>query len=209
MRWSISAAVNQVVYVLYIAAEADGSLLIPLSPFWPPAWLFQIPYNPEWPRADLFWATSPECNCPWQWSGALSWPGLASPLRGLLARCCDQEKRATGTQSRPCLPLTLSYQTHWPPAATLNLPEKLTLTQYSPRLLRMTAELTAAICFEVSSQVPPLSLWVERRAAQVHNSAVVCVCRCSHTWLCEGGFMCTFILVHVGRREGAEFAFSF
>lgn len=111
----------------------------------------------------------------------LAWPGLCT--RVLLARHCDQEKRAAGAQRRPCVPPTLSYQTHRPPGVTLNLPEKLTLTQFSPRLLRMTAELTAAICFEVSSQVLPLCVWVERRDAQVHNSAVVCACRCSHTWL--------------------------
>lgn len=136
--------------------------------------------------------------------------GLAWPLHlGPFSPALWPGKEAIGTQRRPCLPLTLSHQTQWPYTATLNLPEKLTLTQYGPRLLRMTADLTAAICFEVSSQVLQLSLWVERRAAQVHNSALVCACRCSHTWLCEGGFMCTFILVHVGRHEGAEFAFSF
>jgi len=128
---------------------------------------------------------------------------------GLLAWHCYQEKRAAGTQRRCCLPLALSYQNQRPPTNTLNLPKKLALTQYSPHRLRMTAQLTAAICFEVSSQVLPLSLWVEHQAAQVHNSAVVRVRCCSHTWLSEGGFMCTFILVHVGRHEEAEFAFSF
>lgn len=138
----------------------------------------------------------------------LARPGLAT--QGLSAWHCDQEKRATGTQRRPCLLQVCHIKLcDPPPTTTLNLPEKLTLTWCGPRRLRMTAELTAAICFEVSSQVLPLSLWVEHRAAQVHNSAVVCArCR-SHTWLCEGGFMCTFILAHVSRREGAEFAFSF
>lgn len=180
----------------------------PTQPLLTPIMIISDPLHcTEWPWADLFWATSPECNCPPQWSGALSRPRPGLSTRGLLPHHCDQEKRATGTQRRPCLPLTLSYQTPWPPRVTPNLPEKLTLTQYSPNLLGMTAELTAAICFEVSSQVLPLSVWVERRAAQVHNSAAVCACRCSRTWQREGGFMCTFILVHVGRGEGAEFAF--
>lgn len=162
-----------------------------------------------WPRADLFWPPSPECNCPLQWSGALSQPGLPSPLRAIQPGTVTRKRGATGTQRRPSPPLTLSYQTHWPPPPPLTSPKKLSLTQCSPRRLRMTAELTAAICFEVSSQVLSLCVWVERRAAQVHNSALVCACCCSHTWLCEGGLMCTFMLVRVGRHQGAEFAFSF
>lgn len=175
-----------------------------------PSMVFSDPLQSRsWPPADPFWTLSPECNCPLQWSGALAWPGLPSLLRAFQPGTVTRKRGATGTQRRPSLPLTLSYQTHWSPPPPLTSPKKLTLTQCSPRRLRMTAELTAAICFEVSSQVLPLSLWVERRAAQVHNSALVCVCRCSHTWLCEGAFMCTFILVCVGRHQGAEFAFSF
>lgn len=55
---------------------------------------------------------------------ALTRPGLST--HSLLVQCCDQERGAVGAQRGPCLPLILSYQTHWPPRVTLNLPEKLT-----------------------------------------------------------------------------------
>lgn len=63
--------------------------------------------------------------------------------------------------------------------------------------------------WSVKSSPSIVGVWVEQRAAQVHNSAVACFCGRPHTWLCEDGFLCTFIIVHVGRGEGAEFAFSF
>lgn len=64
-----------------MAAEADVSLLTPLSPFWPQSWLFQIPYTA---RSD------PELTCFEQHlqsvtvlhneAGHCPGPGLASPL---------------------------------------------------------------------------------------------------------------------------------
>lgn len=119
----------------------------------------------------------------------LAWPGLTTPLGGLFSLALWPGKEGH-RHTEAVLSSPGAVKSNPPPQPThppppLTSPKKLALTQYSPRRLRMTAELTAAICFEVSSQVLPLSHWVDHRAAQVHNSAVVCACRCSHTslWL--------------------------
>lgn len=133
-------------------------------------------------------------NCPWQWGKA--WSGLARP--GLSAWHWQQNKRSAGTQRRRCLPFTLSNRTHPPPPPALPLtsPKK----RAQPQWPRMTARLTAAICFEVASQVLPLSL--PERSAELLKCTIVQWCVRAIVHILEG------VYIHT-RPWGAEFAFSF
>lgn len=60
----------------------------------------------------------------------------------------------------------------------------------------MTGSLTAPICFEVSSQVPLLCLWVVSRGLLLYNSCM-CVCICLCEAIFEGLLFIVYIDIHI------------
>lgn len=121
------------------------------------------------------------------WPGPASRPGTGSRIRGVQAH--------RGGVVFPSL-CQIEPTPHPPPALPLTSPKK----RAQPQWPRMTARLTAAICFEVASQVLPLSL--PERSAELLKCTIVQWCVRAIVHILEG------VYIHT-RPWGAEFAFSF